>query len=381
MPRTSVITEHYNHANLLHALLLLSGSRQWRAAQLAEVARERERAVQQGEHVADLDAARRRLQRVAEAEDWLKRCHAVAKSKDERTGLRARTVTYEKKGRLQLGRRYAAGTIINERGKMRSLSLQGTLRELRPLLVGDRLQDVDMVNSLPTIAHHLATSVLGLNLPALAAYVSDCEHLRASIAQFHGVDREAAKALPIRLLHGGGYAAWLHDFGLPPTSPPHTEVVRLSAELGVLRKHLLANPRFAKVTELLRTELVAAGKRKRDDEYGIAISTFAVILQELEDRVLGVIERSLAEAAWVVESLQFDGLLVRHRDDANLEAALKAAEARVSTALGGLSIQLKIKPLYQLPLAPIFRTFQTGGVPIPIRPPAALAAVKHGDSV
>ena len=66
---------------------------------------------------------------------------------------------------------------------------------------------------------------------------------------------------------------------------------------------------------------------------------------QLEDRVLGCIDRCLCELGWVVASLIYDGLHVQHRNDACLTDALRAAEDTVKQELG-FTIALLEKPLY-----------------------------------
>ena len=66
-------------------------------------------------------------------------------------------------------------------------------------------------------------TVSASNLEALRELCARRDEVLQDIVKFHGVAgdvelgktaRDAAKDLPIRLLHGGGYAAWTHAHGM-----------------------------------------------------------------------------------------------------------------------------------------------------------------------
>ena len=74
-------------------------------------------------------------------------------------------------------------------------------------------------------------------------------------------------------------------------------------------------------------------------------STFANFLQTMENRALVQIHASLRENGWKARCVIYDGLLVEHRDDANIEHALRDAERAVASRLC-IKIQLVEKPFY-----------------------------------
>ena len=122
------------------------------------------------------------------------------------------------------GRHYARGCYTDATsGKQRSADLQGCPRELRRLLAAPFCHDLDFVNSLPTVASQL--DALGLcparHLALLGDYCANREAWFADITAWHNIPpqvdatttaKDVAKALPIRLLHGGTYAKWVKDF-------------------------------------------------------------------------------------------------------------------------------------------------------------------------
>ena len=135
------------------------------------------------------------------------------------------------------------------RPKWRSVSLQGCPREVRRLLAGPYYFDVDMVNSLPNVARQLGRRgmVGAAHLQALGTLCSERDVVLADIVEFYGLTdepaqgvtaRDRAKDLPIRILHGGGHAAWLSAQGLPATQPVLPLVTQLEAELQVCRREV-----------------------------------------------------------------------------------------------------------------------------------------------
>ena len=97
---------------------------------------------------------------------------------------------------------------------------------MRTLLASPFCKDLDFVNSLPVVASQLDR--LGLcsasSLAALRDYCANRGGWFDAIATHHSIPpvttsgmsrRAAAKALPIRLIHCGGYARWAKDAEVP----------------------------------------------------------------------------------------------------------------------------------------------------------------------
>ena len=109
--------------------------------------------------------------------------------------------------------------------------------------------DVDMVNSLPNVARQLAR--LGMvgesSLQALRELCSERDEVLRDIIEFYGLvgspargetARDVAKDLPIRLLHGGGHAAWLEAHGLLEGHLVFPLMARLEGELRICRREV-----------------------------------------------------------------------------------------------------------------------------------------------
>ena len=115
--------------------------------------------------------------------------------------------------------------------------------------------------------------------------------------------------------------------------------------MRVVRDKVLSSPKWVHVLETKR-------RQHPGGEQSCRRSAFSLVTQELQDSVLGEIDRSFQEQGWSVPSLIFDGLHVDHRDDADLEVAIRVAERRVFERTS-YRIRLLEKPLYGLQDAPI----------------------------
>lgn len=308
-------------------------------------------------HRSTLQSERDELQRLMEYNRFLKKLDTTVPVADAQ-GIRWNRLSYSKK-EYRGGRRYANGVRVYAPSEKypRSVSLQGCMRDLRVLLAGDRLIDIDMVNAFPTIAHYVACR-LGLSLPKLAYYSKDSTNrdlVLSSIMEFHGIySRDAAKELPITLLHGGSYDCWLREYNLSNKRGRLPFMESFSNDVKTLMARLLDHPQWATLRSDVRVHLVKTGKRKEKDQCGINRSTFAIILQELEDRALQSMVRTFRRNEWVVESLQFDGCLLRHRPDVDIEKTIQLAQAQIKKDVPGLEIVLKVKPLYKESLQPFW---------------------------
>ena len=273
----------------------------------------------------------------------------AAEAEDER-GRRRLWVEYRRGGTASEGRGrhhviggYADGGAGEDgRPKWRSVSLQGCPREVRLLLAGPYYFDVDMVNSLPNVARQLGRRgmVREASLRALSELCSKRDSVLKDIVEYYGlVDaaaqgvtaRDRAKDLPIRILHGGGHAAWLAAQGLQESSPALPLVAQLERELRDCRHEVYAYVQRHDAAWLRGVEdHVRGAEARRPGERAVAgpraataaaarekrlrekmeASVFARWLQDVEDGCLGCVRRVLQAEGWPARSWQQDGLLV-----------------------------------------------------------------------
>ena len=275
------------------------------------------------------------------------------------------------------GRHYACGTYVDGRGKRRSPDLQGCPREMRRLLAAPFCHDLDFVNSLPTVASQL--NALGLcpacHLTLLTDYCANRQRWFEDIILWHDIPaqvnptttaKDAAKNLPIRLLHGGTYAAWVAEFGLRDAGVARGEglpiVHQLAAQLqkahaATLRAMRARHPRWTdallqrkrlKKAEGRPLDAMPLWERERVEQRAVA-SAFAVVIQGYEDACLMTAVRVLREGGWIVHSLQQDGVLAEPgcRAGGTPPQPLAALTRLASQAIHddhGLTIQLIEKP-------------------------------------
>ena len=338
----------------------------------------------------------------------LRRFEATAEAVDER-GRRRLWVEYRRGGAASEGRgRHhviggyrSEGGGDGEQGKWRSTSLQGCPREVRLLLAGLYYYDVDMVNSLPNVARQLAKRgmVSESCLRALCELCGERDKVLMDIVVFYGLvgspalgetARDVAKDLPIRLLHGGGHAAWLEAHGLTEGHTVFPLMAQLERELRTcrrqvylymkqhdpvwlgtveahVRKEKAPNPR-ARVGGGVQSAAATTAEKEARMQERVEASVFARVLQDVEDRCLGCVRRVLQGEGWPARSWQQDGLLVEDMDGrqlrggggggapavARLEAAMRRAEEAVLEQ-EGMEIGLLIKDFFEGPVEPVLQ--------------------------
>ena len=127
------------------------------------------------------------------------------------------------------------------------------------------------------------------------------------IVTFHGVAgdvelgktaRDAAKDLPIRLLHGGGYTAWTHAHGMQEREQRFPLMVRLEAQLSRCRRQVYLYLEQHEPAWLAGVEAHVRHEKAKEWRGGAATSAekeawlkervdagvFARVLQDVEDR-------------------------------------------------------------------------------------------------
>ena len=166
------------------------------------------------------------------------------------------------------------------------------------------------------------------------------------IASHHDISRDSAKELVLRVMYGGSYETWLTENVKVNTNNVCERVRDLYRSMREVRTKVLSSEKWSCILSWTRE------KKKQAGEDECARSAFALITQERQDRVLLQADRAFRELGWCVASLIFDGMLVKHREDANLAETLRLVEASVLEHTS-YRIQLLEKPLYGQQDAPI----------------------------
>ena len=354
------------------------------------------------------------LQRNAVCLESLERFDAAAEPPNEQ-GRRRLRVEYSHGGQAggDRGRHYARGGYWEEQtGERRTLSLQGCPREVRSLLAGEYYYDVDMVNSLPNVAAQLAR--LGMtsedNLRALQVLCANRTTMLRDMIDYYGLRgkpelditaRDVAKALPIRLLHGGSHENWRREYELDECVPVMPFAKQLETELARVRHDVYV---WMKQHDAVWTASVEAHIRQQkagpyDSEESlqnkVEAGIFARVIQNIEDVCLDKARRVLRSEGWTARSWQQDGLLVEGQLRAwecdgwsgnvsaklRLESAMRRAEAAVADSVTvdghevkGLKVELLIKPFYQVAVGPTLARFARPGSMVTTEDQARAAA-------
>ena len=222
------------------------------------------------------------------------------------------TITYRlartKAGQLGYGRYY--GT----KGSLETLE-----RECRGTLCRDYYHDIDMVNAHPVLLSQFAQR-LGRDLPQNDYYIANRDKVLAAIS----ADRDEAKQEVIRILYGG--------------TNRHEITAALSAEIRAFSKFLAAREEYAELLKAVKHE---------DNIYGTFLS---YVLQTEERRCMMAMRECLEAAGWSVDVLAYDGVMVRKREGADLDATLRSCAAAIKAATG-YDVQLLAKDFsyYELP--------------------------------
>ena len=251
-------------------------------------------------------------------------------------------------------------------------SLGGCPREIRTLLTCHLMLDMDIANSLPSIASQLDR--LGLarsqHLEALHAYSQDrdaCLDRIIAKHDIHSLDhetpRDIAKRLANSILFGANYDSWVMNYtaALGNTKYREATLVRLQDQIRTVWADVERSA-GEKVRSVIRDAPGRQKKQKTSPAY-----VFTKVLNEIEACILHTASHFLHHAGWTIHSMQQDGLLVRPPDSLRpeqgnrpgrelvvaAEAALRAIAKQTTNSISeppplglGLDITFTIKELY-----------------------------------
>jgi len=210
--------------------------------------------------------------------------------------LRERLKVSYKQADYKFGRNFA----------VKSISLGCKRRIIRHTLMKNLYQDIDMVNCHATILQQLCKSN-EIACPQLDEYINNRDELLQAVKEEYTVDRDQAKKLFIILLFYGTFDTWKKDEELDETIEPSKYIIALTNELKTIGNTIIVeNPKEVKLCE----------KLKKKNPKGSVVS---LLLQSIEDHILGIIYDKLGRPKNVI--LSFDGLAVLLSDfpDINLK--------------------------------------------------------------
>lgn len=236
---------------------------------------------------------------------------------------------------------------------------QGMPNVLRPYLMQKWGHDLDIENchvalmyqlgsSYPEWPEHEHQSVCSLTLTAMKALYEDRETFIDGVADFHliakdadrhpGYRKELIKPLLLRILYGGSYEMWLKENEMD-TGNKCPQLTQLECELRNLRIIVIQSKRFETLVQQERKAQELRNRSRGAADRGV----FSKIAQHLECEVLLAMRQYLMRQGWEVHSLIFDGLIVGHRP--NIQLDLHKIERHVKK-ITQFVVRIVEKPLY-----------------------------------
>ncbi len=191
--------------------------------------------------------------------------------------------------------------------------------------------------SLPALSLHMM-AMLYENRSEFIQHVADFHYLSPDSDKYPGYQKDTVKPLLLRILYGGKYDTWLEEHNLfaGRKSP---RVMRLERELAILRDAVLRSERFRWIVQSEGSAQTRRGRSRDAAERGI----FSKVAQYLECEVLLAMRQHLINKGWEIHSLVFDGLIVCHRPDVELNLA---ELERYVERERGFTVRIVEKPLY-----------------------------------
>jgi len=258
-------------------------------------------------------------------------------------GYRVKPLICKYSNRNDGGRLYATGGATLQEfggGYAYSCCIQGVPREIRPFLCCRWSHDYDLANAQPEILKQLIKLLTWTDgrdppeLPRMDEWCANRKDFIQRVADLHKLPtddqkwedyrKDMVKRCVISLMFGGKYATWrkelCRDLGRRFDDEPVCEkLVEMESELAELRKATFESREHGEFYERDYKRLRKEG-RKLDADGEIDIEAinrgiFARIAQREEDRVLTIMRAFMHKWGFIVLSLCFDGLMVKHRRD------------------------------------------------------------------
>ena len=235
-------------------------------------------------------------------------------------------------------------------------SMQPMPNLLRQWLYRGLLHDIDFVNAHPAIMLGLVKlhrpDTWQRDAPRLAEYVAHRRAFLDKIVHWYGLpDRDFAKTAILVAINGGELQYWRRKVKSPvsPLKPDLPELMQLQREALWVRDTItFTESAFATSIGPLKDRLRKLRRNVGRSEEELNRSSFSYVLGQLEsmalDAACGVLERH----GFLPTSLIYDGCLVKHNSNGDLDAVLREAEAAVASALGFDGLALKEKDMFDM---------------------------------
>ena len=230
-------------------------------------------------------------------------------------------VEYETQG-LMIGRKYAKG----------SLSLQNFKKDIRETLVYDTHTDVDIVNCHVVLLSQYCEKQ-GLRCKCLDDYVSNRNVRLQEIIDTFKTTRKVAKDLFLVMMYGGIVNEYCCQNGFDINIDMPQWVNDLEQELKLLTD---------RISNIETTIFNDVKKLKKKEYQNRKSSCLSYTLQVIEDNVIHSASTKLKQLGYCVDTLCFDGMLVRHT---NMSSDVLEELSSYCFESTGYKVEFSFKPM------------------------------------
>jgi hypothetical protein len=207
---------------------------------------------------------------------------------------------YKQQGQKNRGRYYVKN----------GLGLQSLMREFRSLLCRNNYYDIDIVNSDPTILHQFCEKNLpDIDITNLKNYVNNRDILLNELMTKNEINRDQAKQIILMISHGGN-----SGYDRLKEKPDWIKNLRNEFEnigKGMMNKY---------------TDDKKYCQMKKPKPHCVWGSLSSLLTQDIESNIINQLDKYLTEKGYSVDTLIFDGALVRNNKAINQEILDDASE-------------------------------------------------------
>ena len=197
-------------------------------------------------------------------------------------------------------------------------------REVRAALAATHYDEIDMENSQPVLLAQIGKKE-GLLMASLDEYIDKRTEVLAEIQKNGNMTRSEAKDICIAVAFGG-------------YREEHPLLPKIKAELDILADIICK--KYPEYFILAKKSKEAKGKRSN-----LPASALAQYAQDLETKILLIIEAFLESKGYSMDVLQHDGGDVRKKDGQSIPMTLLREAEGVVLEKSGFKVTLAIKPL------------------------------------
>lgn len=224
---------------------------------------------------------------------------------------------------------YERGRYMATKSGKNEPSYQNVYNKARRLVMDGMYHDIDMVNAHPSILVQLCDD-LNIECPKLRTLVENRDAYLQEIMTKFDVSRDVAKNFFTSTCFGESLNGWAVSNGIKDTSKAPGFMLEFINEHESIRRKFTSIPEYLDYVQIATRVKGKTGRKKE-------VSTMAIMLQDVESKVIICMYNFMVENNIHVSTLIHDGILV-YKNEKVTSDLLRACEQRITYTLG-----LKIK--------------------------------------